>query len=1028
MKQPLMNPRLHFFAFVSWLFVSLMATTLAEPIRVAVGVIETDSVEYGTVLAADNLQALLISALSTEPGVEVLERDKMDDAMKELGLQLAGSLASTSGIAVGRWLNAEILIAGTEVWDGKRRTRIDFEFIDLLNGDVLARTSAPLAADAGKELRLEGMDIDSLQKNLSATLRSTAAMQRQLRGRTRIAPLFFFNDEPGLHDLDLVEEAFKRAAEAQNRTSGKANYTLFPRAVDAANERALRLDGLALPRGDGVADLADCYVWGFFKELPASDVPFPAVPIAVTLHLWRPSGELTILRETMPVGSVQERIDALLGRITALALDPKARGLGTEKMELSANDLAFELFRAARLKSEALQPSMLSFQRTASDLYRWGAIRQLVATAHFFDPANWLIAREVVIERHNKYFSIGEIAMKPHPRDRQRGKKQELQAAMDFLHFIRRYGPHPLSLEGKMLTRDNKDFVRLIPGETLRPGELEDFRAGKNIGLLVPYVRPANQRNGFTDNRLPNDTLFVRMHKMLLEHVQALPEPARTAHLAEWQMQLVSDFSLLATGVEQNGESVTRMEWKWLADEIPSVASHLPIEQQRKAVELWLPLFVSKEQEISDHRLAEWRSLIEKAFAAPTDSLASARWLTEAEKMKPKPRPDRAESHGRPDVAPAPTPTKPPVLDLPRLAVQPEKVIDLNYDDARKIYKKHHPEMVKRMGGIVDLDSHGVRAMVCTPGQLHFATDSGNSDATGALPGIWSWRFGAATPDFLTLDLGIESRIKTLLTVGDSCWLLSEGAGVFSLDRSARFTQKDGLPTETVFAAATSDDRIYVGGGEELRARFGYYSLTGQQWTAVATHPMNKGPLPRIMELAASGPFVAALGSVRDSYLHVFDTDRKTWSDLWPELAKHLGESGESWERSARRAEPRFTAVCGESGGYWIGSSRGLFHYDPRARKFRTFAVPGALCPDKIIATERLIVVAAALPGHAGSELLFLSKASGKWLGSIPLEPVTALATGEGFLWIGTDRGSAAKGARIFRVPLTAFDARDLPE
>lgn len=105
---------------------------------------------------------------------------------------------------------------------------------------------------------------------------------------------------------------------------------------------------------------------------------------------------------------------------------------------------------------------------------------------------------------------------------------------------------------------------------------------------------------------------------------------------------------------------------------------------------------------------------------------------------------------------------------------------------------------------------------------------------------------------------------------------------------------------------------------------------------------------------------------VGDSYLHLFDTERKTWSDLWPELARHLGESGEPWERSAWRAEPRFTALCGESGGYWIGSPRGLFHYDPPAHKFRTFLVPGALCPDKIIATERLIIVAAALPGLTG--------------------------------------------------------------
>lgn len=1010
-----------------------------EPIRVVVGMIETDSAAHQTMTAAEDLQAIMIESLSKEPRIEVLARDKMEAALNEIGLRLAGNLAPNASIAVGRWLNAGILIAGSEVWEGNRRARLDFEFIDLLNGNMLARCAVPLMADDGEDLRLGSIEMESLNQSISVTLHQAAETQRKLAGKSTIAPLFFFNDQPGLHDLDAAEEAFLRAAEAQNRFNAQVYYPLLPRAIEAANERTLTLEGLSLPRSDGMASLAACYVWGFYREISGSEVPFAAVEILVTLHLWSPSGGLTIVRETMPAADVEVRISALLGRITAWTLDPKAAGSEAQKMELSASDLAIELFRAARLKSEALQPAMLKSQRTQTDLYRWGAIRQLVAAAHFFDPSNWLIARELVVERHNDYFSIASIAMKVHPRDGVRAEKQELQASMDFLQFLRRYGAHPLALDGNILTREDKDFVRLLPGETLRPGELDAFRAGKNIGLLVPYVRSASLRNGLGDNRLPHGTLFPRLHERLFKHVQTLPEHVREQYVAQWQKQLISDSYLLAAGLKANEENMAPYGWQLLAQEIPSVASHLPAAEKRRSIELWIPLFVSRDQIISEYRLEEWRSLIRNAFAEPADALQRTQWLDQAEKMKPKPPSivQKDEGHGHTHPPPRSTPAASAVIDLPPpLATQPEKVVDLNYKDASKIYKRHYREMVRRMGGIVDLYSHGVRAMLCQSGQLYFTTDTDNADATGALPGIWRWRFGSDTPDFLTLDLGIDSRIKALLPVGNSCWLFSEGAGVFSTDQKDRFTQKAGLPTETIRAAVKSRDRIYVGGGEDSAdARFGYYSMHDGQWTAVAMHPVkangSSAPPPQVTELAASGSFVAVMGRSDSSYLHLYDTLQKTWIDLWPPLAKHLGNVAPEWELPPATNEPRATAIGGERGGLWIGSPHGLFHYDPQTRQVQNIALPSAWSPDRIVADGSLVVVAASPTGVSQpkeSQVFILDKQTSQWVGAISMEPVTALTVGEGFLWMGTDCGSAADGARIFRVPLAALTGGKPPE
>lgn len=150
--------------------------------------------------------------------------------------------------------------------------------------------------------------------------------------------------------------------------------------------------------------------------------------------------------------------------------------------------------------------------------------------------------------------------------------------------------------------------------------------------------------------------------------------------------------------------------------------------------------------------------------------------------------------------------------------------------------------------------------------------------------------------------------------LGGRIWARRQ-AGMSTAGAKRRWKTPD--PTEMIFAAAMSGDRIHIGGGEEAAARFGYFSLTDKQWTAVATHPMKYRSLPQIMELAASGPLVAALGPVWDSYLHVYDAERETWSDLWPLLARHLGESGEPWERSAWRAEhvlPRFAERTGDTG------------------------------------------------------------------------------------------------------------------
>src|SRR5437899_2528035 len=77
------------------------------------------------------------------------------------------------------------------------------------------------------------------------------------------------------------------------------------------------LRDLANADAEACVKLADCYVWGSYREGKTSGGSFEKVPVEVTLSIWDGGEQLIEIREEGTVGELRE----LTGRVAKKVLD-----------------------------------------------------------------------------------------------------------------------------------------------------------------------------------------------------------------------------------------------------------------------------------------------------------------------------------------------------------------------------------------------------------------------------------------------------------------------------------------------------------------------------------------------------------------------------------------------------------------------------------------------------------------------------------------------------------------------------------
>ncbi|TKB80676.1 MAG: hypothetical protein E8D45_03030, partial [Nitrospira sp.] len=87
------------------------------------------------------LPDLLVAELARLPSVTVVQRDRLEEVIREQALQLSGRVDETSAVQVGRLTGATVLVSGSAAVAGKT-LRMDVQMVGVERGAVLDTASA----------------------------------------------------------------------------------------------------------------------------------------------------------------------------------------------------------------------------------------------------------------------------------------------------------------------------------------------------------------------------------------------------------------------------------------------------------------------------------------------------------------------------------------------------------------------------------------------------------------------------------------------------------------------------------------------------------------------------------------------------------------------------------------------------------------------------------------------------------------------------------------------------------------------
>ncbi len=191
---------------------------------------------------------MLVAELARDPSLIVVQRDRVEEIMREQALQLSGRVADETAVRIGRLVGATVLITGSVTAIGDR-IRLDAQLVGVEQGRVLgtAAVEGPLTM-VPSVTRAFVTKVPELFR--SADGRAEAAVHRELRPGMFTAAEANATGEVLSRQGRMFEalEAFERAlaADPDNRTA-RSNYAGTIRMLSGA-ELLRTADGDMPPR------------------------------------------------------------------------------------------------------------------------------------------------------------------------------------------------------------------------------------------------------------------------------------------------------------------------------------------------------------------------------------------------------------------------------------------------------------------------------------------------------------------------------------------------------------------------------------------------------------------------------------------------------------------------------------------------------------------------------------------------------------------------------------------------------------
>ncbi len=448
--------------------------------------------------------ALAQTALAgQEPGLDWIERAQLQTAADELNLSIGGLTGADDALRIGKWLRADLAILGrfTRGAQDPDGHTLRLEIVDLAHADTLATRTVHLDGDRRDAILPDPAGVAKTAADLHDALAESREKLARATHQHTVALLFFHNADPSPR-LDKFGSDLADTFTGLAGSGGDVRVLRFPQADEARGEVDLAVRGLTENDPDAWPRMADLYVWGSYRELPAPDTAFAQTPVEAELTLWDGSGAPRQVKDRAVVAD----LPALARRLAARALDAAQQPASATP---ATAEVRGKIARSLCAQGERLEASVAShgdhrdaFLDTPEGKSLARRERQLYEAACFFAPG----------DRQAQWGRL--CARWPHflvPGDR-RPLLELWRRADDLAEFADRFG----GADPDLASRRAEDDAHLL--RRLRHGEDQIHQHGSETNLPVD----ASDR----DIAAWHAALDARFARDAVAYAKTIPAPA----------------------------------------------------------------------------------------------------------------------------------------------------------------------------------------------------------------------------------------------------------------------------------------------------------------------------------------------------------------------------------------------------------------------------------------------------------------------------------------------------------------------
>lgn len=206
------------------------------------------------------IASMMISDLSVVPEIQLVERDRMQDLVKEIDMQHTKYFDSTTAVRVGHMVGAQFIVVGAFA-SAQPQMRIDTRVVRVETGEIVK--TAQVVGDRDKffdlEQALANKLVDGLGVALSPEEHDRLVAQENANRVDALSTLVAFSEALALYDRGDYVGAVQRAGPA---IQAAPNAVFMQVAFDEMKHRA------AAAAADKAKDKINSGLKGIFKRPP----------------------------------------------------------------------------------------------------------------------------------------------------------------------------------------------------------------------------------------------------------------------------------------------------------------------------------------------------------------------------------------------------------------------------------------------------------------------------------------------------------------------------------------------------------------------------------------------------------------------------------------------------------------------------------------------------------------------------------------------------------------------------------------